>query len=140
MLTRIYCLLFIMLSFAACSPPDYGTRISFGKAELYYTELVTESEAIRLQQYLEGTGTVEQQPLSVQIDKQDGVYHFKMVMVEGAETDTENIEAARTTTTELSGQVFNGAPVDFYFCDERMRPRKIIPFAGAEPKDDMNAK
>ncbi|HCK21653.1 MAG TPA: hypothetical protein DHW15_05695 [Bacteroidetes bacterium] len=135
--SKTYLFLLLFIFFAACSPPDYGTRLAFGKAELYYTEHITESEAIRLQQYLQGSGTVDQQPLSVQIDKQEGTYQFKMVMVEGAEADEENIQAARVTTGELSEFVFHGAPVDFHFCDERLRTRMIIPYAGSLPKDDI---
>jgi len=45
---RLITLSLLLITLAACSPPDYGTKLSFNNGELYFTQNVTESEALRL--------------------------------------------------------------------------------------------
>jgi len=113
---------------AACSPPDYGTLLHFNNGELYYTSQITESEAVRLGNFLVDDGFFYGGKVTVQIDKEDNTYLFRMVTVEGTENDPTYLEEAAASTRVLSAEVFNGAPVDFHICDDRLQTRKVVPY------------
>lgn len=118
----------LIVVLASCTKPDFGTRLVFNNADLYYTERITESEAIRLGEFLVADGVFAGDSISVQIDKEEDTYIFRMVSEEGTELNPENLTIAGYFTTQLSAQVFNHAPVDFHFCNARMETTKVVPF------------
>lgn len=118
----------LMVVLVSCTKPDFGTRLVFNNADLYYTERITESEAIRLGEFLVADGVFAGDSISVQIDKEDDTYVFRMVSEEGTELNPENLTIAGYFTTQLSARVFNHAPVDFHFCNARMETTKVVPF------------
>jgi hypothetical protein len=113
---------------AACQNPNYGTKLLFNNGELFYTDQVTESEATQLGEYLVQEGFFSGDTISIQIDKDKETYLFRMASQEGAETDSVSISLASMFTYQLSENVFAGAPVDFHFCDDKMKTKKVVPF------------
>ena len=58
---------------------EYGTLIEFNGTELYYTENVTEDVAIRLGDYLVDEEFADGSEKTVQLDKRDGTYQFRLI-------------------------------------------------------------
>jgi len=105
---------------------SYGTELTFNGGQLFYTNSMTEAEATRLGQYLVDNGFFDGNPKTVQINKSGNTYEFRMVVKKGIEQDESMIQAAKIFAAELSENVFNGAPVDIHFCDERLKTIRVI--------------
>ncbi|MBC8046363.1 MAG: hypothetical protein H7Y00_06170 [Fimbriimonadaceae bacterium] len=125
------CLSIILFSLAACN--NYGKKLIFNEGELYYTENLTEEEATKLGNFLVDDGFFSGQEISIQIDKTNGTYIFRMVSKDGVEDDPNFITLAEEYTRRLSAEVFNNAPVDFHFCDTELKTKKEIRFTPAAP-------
>ncbi|MBK6729777.1 MAG: hypothetical protein IPG60_02035 [Bacteroidetes bacterium] len=116
----------ISLLLVACT--GYGNRLDFNGGELYYTKAIDKEEANALGNYLVEQNFFSGDKISVQIDKVEEVYQFKMVSKEDAEANPENVTNAQSFAMSLSNEVFNGAPVNFYFCDSYFKTKLEIPF------------
>jgi hypothetical protein len=118
----------LLITLAACSPPDYGTKLSFNNGELYFTQNVTESEALRLGNFLVEDGFFYGEKITVQLDKAEDTYLFRMVTTEGTEDNQDYIAEAKKSTGVLSKNVFHDAPVNFHICDDRLKTKTEIQF------------
>lgn len=104
----------------------YGTKLEFKKCDLYYTKAVTADEAKRLGEYCVREELFGDNKISTQIDKSDGTYQFRMVVKSGSENDEQLIRAAKTLAEGMSREVFSGAKVEFYACNDRLKPVKLM--------------
>lgn len=102
--------------------------MDFNGGELYYTKSINTDEAERLGNFLVEQDFFSGDKISVQIDKIDDVYQFRMVSKEGVEEKQENITMAQSFVMTISNQVFNDAPVNFHFCDEYFETKLEVPF------------
>lgn len=122
----LYATIVLTILFTGCK--NYGTKLEFNGGELYYTKSITEQEANDLGSFLVAEDFFAGDPISVLIDKADGVYEFKMVSKEGSENQEGNVVMAQSFSQTISSQVFNGAPVDFHFCDTYFNTKLEVPF------------
>jgi RNase H-fold protein (predicted Holliday junction resolvase) len=104
---------------------DYGTRLEFNGGELYYTSEVTRAEADALGRFLIDTEFFDGEKKTVQLDKAEVVYLFRMVMKEEFRNDPEMIALAEDYALLMSAEVFNGAPLEIHFTDERLKTVRI---------------
>ena len=119
----------IQKAMGSISNSSLGAKIDYPGGEIYYTSAVTQQQAQSLGNYLQQTGFFDPSGfVSVQLDKADTTYLFKMVAVEGAEDDQQNIQFAENYLVQISENVLDHAPVNFFFCDDRMQTKKMIPF------------
>jgi len=116
----------LALTFTSCS--NFGEKLNFGKNELYYTKNVTKSDAEKLGNYL-----TEQQffsndgnTISVQLDKVNDTFLFRMVTLDSALNNTSFVENAKVFPAMLSENVFNKKPVVMHLCDNRFNLEKVV--------------
>ena len=102
--------------------------IKINYLEVYYTDTVTNNEAVKLANYLAKVNYGTETGATVQLNKEDGVYQCRMVILPSFIDDPENIKNMQIATLELSNDVFNGSPVDIHFCDDQMITKRIISF------------
>lgn len=124
----------ILVTLEACT--NYGTKLTFNNGELYYTKNVTSEEADRLGNFLVADGFFGGDEISVQLDKQADTYLFRMASREGVEDSASFLNLAKIYTGRLSSEVFNGAPVDFHFCDTDLKTKKVVPFTPTPAETD----
>jgi hypothetical protein len=106
---------------------SYGTRLEYGKGELYYTKNVTEAEAKKLGDFLNKEKFFEGEGKSVQLDKSGDTYQFRMAVKEGLDKDAEFLANAQDDALFISKNVFDGAKVEFHVCDNQLRTLKVVP-------------
>lgn len=104
---------------------SYGEKLTFGKGEVYYTKNVTKAEARKLGNYLVQGGFFKDKPISVQLNKENGRYQFRMVTSEAYRYKKEYRAIARVMATEISRKVFNGQIVDLHICDNNLKTKGI---------------
>ncbi|MDT5060618.1 MAG: hypothetical protein QOH63_1077 [Acidobacteriota bacterium] len=109
---------------------SHGTKLEYGKGELYYTKNVTEAEAKKLGDYLTKIKFFEGDKKSVQLDKSGDTYQFRMVVKEGLDKDEKYLTAIPTAALELSKNVFDGAKVEIHLCDDQLKTLKVVPMNG----------
>lgn len=124
--------IFILLIFTALtSCNNYGKKLDYKGGELYYTDKVTVDEAKNL-----GTYLVEQKffdeanaaQVSVQLNKENDTYQFRMVVKDGVEKDESYATTFKILAGEISDKVFKGAKLDFHLCDKELKTLKVIPY------------
>ena len=118
-------LFLIAMIFANCGG-GYGTLIEFNGGELYYTSSILTREAYKLGEYLVEVEFFDGERKTVEINKTDNTYEFKMVVKKGLEKDDEYIQLAKIFAVNLSDEVFNGNSVDIHFCDEYLKTIRVI--------------
>jgi hypothetical protein len=118
---RSVCLLLI-LGLAACS--EYGRRLEFNNGELFYSHAVRYNEAhLAGQLLMKNNMYFDGRPKSVQLDKKDGRYIFRVVEPE----QPYITQPYENLAFLLNRNVFH-APVDVEICDNRFKPVRKIPF------------
>ena len=139
MLTFVLFILLFM-SFALLSEAHYGKSkttteasqshdpIKINQLEVYYTDTVTNNEAVKLANYLAKVNYGTETKATVQLNKEDGIYQCRMAVLPDFINDPEIIKKMQDGTVELSNDVFNGSPVDIHFCDDQMITKRIISF------------
>lgn len=111
-----------------------GTKIPLKNGcELYYTKAVSEPEARRLADYMEG----DKSPLngsenkgSFQINKVGERYELRAVVKPEAVHDPRVQFGFRLWAAMISVDVFGGAPVDVHLCDENLKTMEVLRFDG----------
>jgi hypothetical protein len=109
-----------------------GERLTFNGGDLFYAPSVKEAEAKKLGKYLVQGGFFDGSPKSVQIQKNGGIWEFRMVVKQGYEKDEKVVEDMKEVAAELSKNVFEGALVDIHLCDPYFKTLRVVNF----PKSD----
>jgi hypothetical protein len=109
---------------------SYGTKLEYGKSELYYTKNVTEAEAKKLGDYLNKIKFFDGDGKSVQLDKPGDTYQFRMVIKEGLEKDEKYITGSKEAAVEISQNVFDGAKVEVHLCDNQLKTLRVVTMNG----------
>lgn len=104
----------------------YGKLLEFNGGELYYTSNISSYEAHQLGNYCIQEGFFDGNSKTIQIDKNGGVYEFRMVIKKGLENDPDVLDVAKIVAFQLSQDVFNGNQVDIHLCDEYLKTLRVV--------------
>ena len=120
-------ILFASTILTSCN--NYGKEKNFNGVQLFYTSTVTEAEANSLGNYLINAEFADGSEKTVQINRSDNTYEFRMVVKKGIEQDQEYIELGKLMAAEISTDVFNGKQVDVHYCDENLTTLRVLPMS-----------
>ncbi len=113
--------------FRIVSCHERGTKLTFNKADLYYTSQVTEAEAKKVGEFLIKFEYFEGTPKSVQLNKSGGVYEFRAVVKKDIEKDPKMVEGFREMGKAISEEALNKAKVVVHLCDTNLKTLYVIP-------------
>lgn len=124
--------LFICFVLLGCSPKEekkiFGDELNEDGIQLFYTENINKEQAEQLLKFLiKSEFAKDGSKKTVQLNKNDNTYEFRMVVKKGIEQDQEYIEIAKNFGLTLSRSVFENAQVDVHFCDELLETIRVIP-------------
>ncbi len=121
---------FLLLSMAtiscSVSSSKKTTKLTFDGGELLYTDSVTEAQAKALGNYLVENKFYNGDPKTVQLDKENGIIQFSMVLNDTLANSAEYQTMGAAFVQELEQNVFKGNTVEVNYCDEYMKPKKKI--------------
>ncbi len=119
-------LFILILLFSSCS--SHGTKLEFGKGELYYTDKVTAVEAQKTGDFLKELGYLsDDRQTSFQLDKEDEVYKIRMVVKdEFLEGDTSLDYSFMAMGALASIQVFDGNTVHVDLCNDKLEVKRTV--------------
>lgn len=123
-ITAIATILLFTSVLSSCT--NYGEEKEYNGVQLFYTDAVTEAEADALGNYLITAEFADGEKKSVQLDKTNGNYLFRMVVKEGYESNDEFSVIAQAFAADLSTNVFNGSPVEVHLCDENLKTLRTV--------------
>jgi hypothetical protein len=106
---------------------SYGTKLEYGKSELYYTKNVTEAEAKKLGYFLNKQGFSEGERKTIQLDKSGDTYQVRMVVGEGKLNDEKFLADIQDDAGATSKYIFDGAKVEVHLCDDKLKTLKVVP-------------
>jgi hypothetical protein len=124
---------FILLFAAGMSScTNYGKKIKIEgtKAEVYYKEGVTETEAKKVGDLLKEDGYLgNEKAASLQVIKEDGGYTVRFVYDKAYYDKTEGLENLfKQYSSKLSKEVFNDKKVNIALSDNQFKDFKNIPY------------
>ena len=93
-----------------------------------YTESVTEEEATALGEYLEESEFTDGSEKTVQLNKEDDVYQFRMVHNKDVEIDEVKETQLLLFAMLLSEEVFDGEEVELHLCDEYLETEQVLSY------------
>lgn len=114
-----------LLRITSCN--NYGKKLTFNGGELYYTSQVTEADAKKLGEYLVKEKFFDGTKKTVQLNKNEGTYEFRMVVIKDGEKAPNTVETFTSVSKELSENVFNGGKVVVHLCDDHLKTLRVIP-------------
>ena len=118
--------------------PSLGGELKYGDSELFYTPDVTKEKARKLGEYLLETGFFQgENPVTVQLAKEDNVYQFRMVVRGDQERDEEFLRAAGLYAAHLSNNVFDQKMVETHICDRDLNTLQVVGFQLVDSPDDQ---
>ncbi len=118
---------FISVILTSCD--NYGKEKNFNGVQLFYTSTITEAEANSLGSYLMEIEFADGSEKTVQINKSNNTYEFRLVVKKGIEQDQEYIDMFKVFAADLSTDVFNGEQVDVHLCDEYLNTLRVTPMS-----------
>lgn len=119
-------------------PKEWGTRLEYEGSGLFYTSAVTETQARKLGDYLLQNGFFQKgRSGSVQLNKQDGIYQFRMVVKEKAAQDMEFIKNAGIFAAQLSRHVFDSEQVETHLCNNEFKTLQTVTFQIKEEGEEQ---
>lgn len=94
--------------------------------EVRYTKNVTLEEAEKLKDFLIESGfSDDENPKTVELDKENDTYLFKMVIGEEKRNSESTVTLLKLFGNEISKEVFDSKPLKVHMCDELMNTIKI---------------
>ena len=109
---------------------NYGMVLEVNHAELYYTAAVSKEEAQALGAYLVEAKVFDGSHISVQLTREGQMTQVRFPLKPGANVDEAFIASARELASQISQNVFHGAPVEIDLCNEQMKTlRALLPSA-----------
>ncbi len=121
---RYFILLFCCVAMVACS--GYGEKVTYDGTDVHYTEEALKEKADATGAYLQEIGFTDGFPKSVQITH-DSIYHFRMVVQEGIESDKSMEVSFKALGMLLSEKVFEGESIHFDLCNATFDTIKTFP-------------
>lgn len=106
---------------------DVSKAINALKTQVLYTPNVTQSEVQKLADFLvEEKFSDDENAKTVQLDKKDGVYLFRMVVKEGLEKSDSNAMILKLFGVSISQRVFNGDSLRVQMCNNKLETLRDI--------------
>lgn len=106
---------------------DARKTINAKATEIRYTKNVTLQEAEKLKDFLIEYGfSTDENEKTVELDKKEGKYIFKMVIDKSKVDDKATVSLLTFFKGQLSKTAFNNQPVKVHMCDELMNTIKEI--------------
>src|SRR5690606_33706116 len=101
-----------LITITSCQ--NYGTKITFGKGDLYYTENITKVQADSAGSFLQEMGYLsEEKNTSIQLDKMDSTYKLRLVVAEQYQEKDSSLDYSFKALGALASvRVFKSAPVE----------------------------
>jgi hypothetical protein len=123
---NLFFFLLLLGSMALSSCNSYGSEKDFNGVQLFYTSSVTEAEADKFGKFLIDSEFADGDKKTVQINRKDDIFQFRMVVKKGLEKDEDYSEIAKTFAAAISEQIVEGGKVEIHFCDEYLKTLKVI--------------
>ncbi len=117
-------LILFIISFVGCN--NYGKEINVNGLQLFYTDNITSTEANNLSKCLIDYGFADGSTKSVQIDKQNNIYLFRMVTKDDFNESNKITNAIKLFPNKISTLAFDGKPVEVQLCDKYFKTIQII--------------
>jgi hypothetical protein len=108
---------------------DYGKIASFNGVELFHSRDITTAEVNALGDYLVTSHFADGKSKSVLLTKTGSTYQFRFVIKKGFEKDEEYLKNVKIFTSQLSTNVFKGAPVQVNLCDDYFTTLAVVPMS-----------
>lgn len=97
---------------------------------IYYRSTVTADEAQRLRDFLERIDFFNPVQPAVEVEKEAGTYHFRLVVTDETHQDEEALVKCAVLAAGLSDEVFAGAAVEVHLCNRWLRTITVVPHWG----------
>jgi hypothetical protein len=99
----------------------YGTRLWFNGGELYYTSNVSKDQAEKVGNFLVKKGVFNGERKTAQLDRGPGDAFTLRIVVKKEFQNKDGVrDDLKQLCTEVSREVFDGAAVDGWVCDEHL--------------------
>jgi len=136
--TALWLCLGALLALVGCDsaksqPKTLGTRLAFGKGEVFFTPGVEQAEAQKIGEILVREKYFSDGPATVQVCYENRRYEVRCVVRAGAENDNSE-RAWRQLGSTISEECFRRSPVDIHLCDEKLRSLRVIAFQPIKPE------
>jgi hypothetical protein len=133
-ITRLSVILSLLFATGLASCNNYGKKIKIEgtKAEVYYKDGATESEAQKVGDYLKEAGYLPaDKGASVQVTKENGEYTVRFVYNKEYYDKTDGLDAVfKEYSGKMSKEIFGGKKVNIALADDKFKDYKKI--AGTE--------
>lgn len=117
----------LLLGLSGCNAQGYGDKVEYDGTEVYFLgDGVTQADADRLGAYLKSAGFTDGNRKSVQLQRAGDAWQFRMVTSDEAAKDPAFQAIAKLECLNLSGHVFDGAPVEFHICDDSLETQTTL--------------
>lgn len=106
-----------------------GTRLRFGRGNLYYTEGVTGDEGERVGRYLAWKGIFEAGVIDARLTRDGAVYQVQLICPRGDPAEGQDL-ACEVLAAGLSDAALAGDAVEVHICDRTFRPTSVVRHTG----------
>ncbi len=118
--------LFALVCLTALVGCDRTQLTKFNNGEVYSDATVNADEVTQLGDFLVESGFFDGGRKSVEITRDNGQLQFRMVVLDGYESDESYAELCGTFAGMLSEHVFDGEEVTMHLCDEYFETLRVI--------------
>lgn len=99
--------------------------IQVNATQIIYTDKVTLDEVNKLKDYLVDADFADDSPKTIEFDKKDGKFLFRMVVKEGFEKQDSNARILKIFGDNISKEAFGGAPLEVHMCNDTLETLRI---------------
>lgn len=105
---------------------DVPKSIYANATQILYTHNVKLDEVNKLKDYLIKSEFADQTPKTIEFDKKDDTYLFRMVVKEGFDKVDSNSTILKFFGQNISKEAFNNAPLIVHMCNDKLETLRII--------------
>jgi hypothetical protein len=108
--------------------PHFGTRLSYGKGELFYKDTVTREQAAALGVHLQSEGFFSYEHAnSVEVERIAETYRVHLVVDAQNRSNPDFVVRVEDLGANASAKALGGAPVEIALCDSSFQPIEVLP-------------
>lgn len=105
---------------------DLPKSIYAKATQILYTSKITALEATTLKNYLIESKFADESPKTIEFDKKNDTYLFRMVIKEGLENDENTVKVLKVFGEAISKDAFNNKPLKVHMCNNNLITLKEI--------------
>lgn len=105
---------------------DIPKSIDANATQILYTNNVSLEEVNKLKDYLIKSDFADTTPKTVEFDKKDGSYLFRMVVKEGFDKKDSNATILKYFGQNISKDAFDGAPLIVHMCNDKLETIRVV--------------